>query len=544
MITVARPVSYLRQRPTLAFILIATPLAFWYSLSTLSDLAVSNTPLAFVVVVPFLAGYLLIHRGRGLRLDRDSSDPFLDVLIGGGLLVLSFYVIFVLPLQLSWYYWLARLDLLAIPLVATALVILFWGVGSVSTLWPALVYLALIWTYPLTLFQQFAGPFLTTLSAGFGAFVVEAFSLPFTIAPDDPYRFVTTGSNAASIIISSVCSGQDALLGFVLIGMPLLITWKGSFTAKLSWLLTGAIVAWLSNLVRIAILLVLASRYGESFTISTVHPVLGTILFVLAFVGMLLMTSSFEIQTHAPTPPDSVSVAAPSHTSLVSYALAVVAVAILATGQIGLRSFSGLNAESRPAVPVATVQAVLPELPGWTRTDVNPIDWQDLFGVGSVAHVFAYEAQPASVVVQLVATPNRSLLDSYSPLNCDLFHGEAIVGVTTADLGHGVNAQLIESRDGSLNEDTLYWFMPLLVDNQVQHVRIALLADTQMLPIYPTKTPSLTPSPGLGLRGTLSSSLTGFAAASAHPAYAQLDPYLVGFGRQLVEQFVHNLSTN
>ncbi|HUX87170.1 MAG TPA: archaeosortase/exosortase family protein, partial [Chloroflexota bacterium] len=487
MIAGAQPTSYFRQHPALAFILLATPLAFWYSLSTLSDLAISSTPLAFVICVPFLAGYLLIHRGGSLRPNRESSDPFLDVLIGGGLLVVSAYLIFVLPFQLSWYYWLARIDLLAFPLVVTALVILFWGFGSLATLWPALVYAALIWTYPLTLFQQFVGPLLTTLSAGFGASVVGVFALPFTVAQNDPLRFVSTGPNAFSIIISSVCSGQDALLGFILIGTPLLVAWTGSFTAKLSWLLTGAIVAWLSNLFRIALLLILASRYGESFTIGTVHPVLGTVLFVLAFVGMLFLTSSFEIQTHVPGPPSSAPIGAPVQVSRLSYALAVSAIVVLAIGQLGLRSFSSLNAEMRPAVPVNTVLAVLPDLPGWTRTNVNPINWQDLFGMGSVAHVFAYEAKPASIVVQLVATPNRNLLDSYSPLNCDLFHGESIVGVTTADLGYGVNAQLIESRAGVLNEGTLYWFMPLLVDNQIQHVRVALLADTQMLPMTPAK---------------------------------------------------------
>ncbi len=520
--------------------------AAWYSLLQLGSFAASDTPLAFVAIIPLFALYLLIHEGRAPAASRERSDPFVDGFIFLLIFIVCFVLVFFLPAQLSWYFWLQRLDLLVVPIFATGVVVFFWGLGGVAVLRKGLVYLLLIWPYPLIFLQQVIAPSLSIISAAFGAVVVRSLMLPIAIAANDPTRFVSTGPERFTIIISDACSGINAMIGFFVVGVPLVLTWHGRRSNKIGWLATGVFAAFISNLLRVGILLYLSANVGIDFALGTVHPVLGIVLFVGVFAGMLWLAGSFHLsyKTRSAVSIRESQLAARPEGYIARVGVAGIAALVLAVGQVSLGQFGPLAPGSVPVTSANEASALLPDLPGWSRELREEINWENLFGRGSQSRVFTYRSGEASVVVQFVATRDKGSLDTYSLEQCDVFHGDQVAGVSTVNLGHGISARLVESKfnpgDGRaiLNANTLYWLMPVMVGKQEYHARIALLADTEMLPRQRLGTAQLTDNPVLHMQDWLVSTFSPYPAAMQNNEFADLDAYVISFGRLMVDGMV------
>ncbi len=522
-------------------VLLFLPLAAWYSLLQLADLAGSETPLAFVVLVPVLAAYMLVRDGRAPAASRGQSDPFLDGLMFFILFGLCLLLLFFLPPRLSWYYWMLRLDLLIIPLFATAIVVFLWGLGGTRVLRRPLLYLLLVWTLPMVWLQQTLGPVLVGTTAAAGTIVVRLLDLPLDWASDDIASFVSTGPEPFTLVIAETCSGVNGVLGFLLVGLPLALVWSGTAGAKARWLAAGALLAFASNLLRVGLLLYLSSRVGVDFAVGTVHPFLGTALFVLAFAAMLGLAGRFGLGLVRPSlPPIEACQLSFRPDGLGTRASIVGAAAlVLALGQTSLTQFAPVSASTLPAAAVVEPWAVLPEVPGWEREWRPEVNWQDLFGPEAKARVAIYRSGQASAAVQFVATPDKRALDTYSPEQCDQFHGLRLVGVSTVDLGYGISARLIESElsrtgRGTINVNTLYWLMPVTVGGELYHARIAIMTDVEMIGSQPSVPGAQGPNPIIQWRDRLLSVLSPYPPAGSRPDFADLDGYTVSFGREMV----------
>ena len=429
-------------------ILLFLVVANWYSLLQLGSYALGDTPVAFVAAVPLLAGYLMVHDWRARRAGEEQTDLFFDGVVFLALFIVCAVLLFVLPARLSWYYWLQRLDLLVLPLFAVALVFLFSGLGGISAVRSALLFLFLVWPYPLVLASQVLGPALVFLSGIVGLLVVKGLGLPVAVSAADPTRFVGTGAQRFTIVLAETCSGMNAMLGFLVIGLPLVLVWSGPRSRKVGWLATGMLAALASNLVRVGLLLYLATTMGVDIALGTVHPFLGAVLFAMVFLGMLGVARFFGIGFRGP---ESLRVSKSSRAGgraglAPRLWVAGLASAVLAVGQTTLAQFGPLNDDSLPAVPVGESWMLLPEMPGWVREWRPATDWQDLFGRDSQSLVALYRKGNASMVVQYVVAADKGALDRYSPEQCDLYHGGRLLGVSTVDIGHGIWARFVHTQ--------------------------------------------------------------------------------------------------
>jgi exosortase len=525
--------------------LLVIPVAAWQSIMLLGSYVGTDTPLSFVALVPLLALYLLIHDAGRHAAVPERRDPFVDGIVFALLVIGCLCLLLVVPARFSWYYWLLRLDLLAVPLFATAVVALFWGLGGIAILWRALLYLVLVWPYLLLWLHQMLAPVLTAITTLFAAVVVRLLSLPFTVSPDDSARFLSTSARQFSIVIADSCSGTNALLGFIVVGLPLLLTWSGRPLDKLGWLLLGSMVAFISNLVRVGLLMYVSVQLGIEVAFGIIHPILGTVLFVTVFVGMLLLARAFRLSFESGCPSDdsrTLLAMRPGFRSPRTVAVSVAAL-LMAVSQTTLAQYAPVTAQSLPSTAVGEAWNALPELPGWTREWQPEIGWQNLYGRDSQSRVVVYRSTEGSAVVQFIATPDLGLLNTYTPEQCTLFHGDDIVGVSTVSLGYGVSARLVEAHRERGEErrplisNTLYWLMPVTVGGQVYHTRVAILADTDMVadgggrPVQPI------PQPVTQFQNWLSSLLSPYSSAGLTPEFAGLDGFTVSFGSRLVAAF-------
>ncbi len=85
-----------------------------------------------------------------------KRDVVLDCFFAGPAIAIALFLLFLTPAKLSWYFWLYRVDLLAMALVTIASGFVFLGYQQVLRSWQAFVLLFLAWPYPAVALQNAA----------------------------------------------------------------------------------------------------------------------------------------------------------------------------------------------------------------------------------------------------------------------------------------------------------------------------------------------------------------------------------------------------
>lgn len=458
--------------------LVAT--GFQLSLRELAPLSLTDTPVGYTPFVPLLAIALAVHLGHRHPSYEHQREPYLDFGFGMPFLALALYLMYVLPGQQSWYFWLHRHDLLALGLFSVGLATMLWGTQAVLRLWPAFVYLLLLWPFPVVKFQAAFGPALADLSAATSHFTVALFGLPMQVSPGDAHSFVSlVPGHEFTFVIGEICSGMGAFFGFLVVAIPIAIVARGAKRARVAWVAAGAVLALVSNLVRLSSIFLVSARDPE-FAIETLHPFLGVALLVVTMAMMLLAMPVFEIRPGLRAPHGDRPFAwEPQGRPIprLMLAIAFVATAAVALGAMNVRDLAWFkDTTGLPAFAAESPAGLLPAVDGRELEHLESVPWANLFGADSESHIAAYSQDGGpDIVAQLVVTADSDALDSYSIERCDLFHGASIDGVDYVELGHGVTAKLVNSRFGDDAASTLYWVQPVQMEGALLHARIALI---------------------------------------------------------------------
>jgi len=527
--------------PTAGCLLITTVVAvaggFYASLLTLIGLAEANTPVAFVVFVPALAmyvGYERIH-SRGVPATRDY---FFDALFFAVFAVMTVVALFILPVRMSWDYWLVRPDLLALPVFAAAVVTLLLGTGATWRLWPALVCLWLAWPVP----------YFAVIGVGNDVFlhftttVVNMYLhvLPVAMPPaavGGTIYTVATPGGTASLVIGSSCAGLNGFLGYLVIGGPTAWGFTGSRRAKMLWVACGMLLTLVANAVRVLLILTVARLAGTRVALDVVHPVLGAILFGIVFLTMLNAQPLFRLQAarrRAGVLLPGTNIAPPK--AFVSILL--VFVLLVTVGNRALTTYGWLGSSDNELVTLPQ-----PGIPGhigqWHLATGQPLDWFIQY-FGQKSHAYAYDYLPLvgddDVQVQLIVAPDTAGFHTYSVENCFLFHGSTLLGVTHTDLGGGTGGSLLSFRDADGAEGSaLYWTVPVSDRGEHAHQRTLLIAYVNSIDT-PTPPMTITTPFGrlLGLR--LSEFLSPYIGQEQPVSHAVLVARLQAMGSSVVRE--------
>ncbi len=133
---------------------------YHFSLSVLASDWRHDTPLAHLILVPPLAAVLLV--GACLRYRHVASFGLsrFDLLVAAVFFLVPLVVVAVGPVIWSKYFWAMRLDLLTLPLFASATIVLLFGLRALVPLAFPLVYLLLAWPLPyLAVLEHLLGVF-------------------------------------------------------------------------------------------------------------------------------------------------------------------------------------------------------------------------------------------------------------------------------------------------------------------------------------------------------------------------------------------------
>jgi exosortase len=526
---------------------------YHYSLSTLFRTLQSDTPLAYLGLVPVMALGLAAVLARPNPAEPPIHDRQLDYIIGIPLLVASLAINIVLPVRLSSLFWIWRVDLLALPLFVAGTIALLFGV---RTLWRGripILFLFLAWPLPYTSFlanqlQSFTNVTVTAVKAAL-AVVPVAHSIP---SSDGTLFAIKHGSTTFPVSVASACSGVNGVVGYGLVAIAFLAVVKGSLIRKAAWLLSGLVLVWLLNVVRIIAIFAAGHRWGEKVAIDGLHPFLGLVTFSLSVLIMLLLLGRFGLsfgargpKRTAPSEPDAGATPPPRRPPAVprtGIAVAIVSVLAVLSGIVNtsLQSFDLVaTSVGTPRLDAFLTHPSRPD--GWNVFKVAQFDWaRQFFGSDSTWWRYDYHWDGSSttqfhtfstIIADVISTSDLASFSSYGIEACYNFHGYKLDAVNTVDLG-GVVAHVV----GYQNEFhsqwiNVYWINPVNTPTGTRYERVNLM----MINAAKSDTPAHVPSPSvarsLGIQ--IQDALTG-ATASAGPKLDHTRAFLAAFAANLV----------
>jgi len=563
-------------------IVIATVVAYHFTLASFFDFLSRDTPLAYLPLLPLFCLGIAIVTAKRYAKAPPIKDRQTDFLIGIPLIVLALALITVAPAIASAYYWTDRADVVSLALFACGATIIGYGITWAWRLRASFVFLLLMWpALYLHLLNSVMQKFADWTNAAIAVIVVHL-PLGVTLGAPGSGEVIVNPAHMAPvpIQISSACSGANSVLGFALIGGAVLTTMGGGKGRKLLWWITGMALCFVFNIVRLLSIVALSAMGHSTFALGGYHAVIGLILFAVAVVVMLYALPLFGLQpreavqeraravtkavsskassllaTHLPS---TQAPAAAQSSTLVSrpaaqssrrvrvtrkrLAIGLVAVftMIVALADHGLQPYAAF--EDGTGAPTVRVFGMQSGLPGWGVIETNTYPWVTQY-YGDNATWNRYQiTRPGSTGVayaDVVLTDDKGSLDTYNVQNCFLFHNYDIRTAERIDLGYGVTGLLLNYTDPSVNQRwaTVSWAWPVAYKGTTYYERVNLTSS----PYSGTQAPG-DQRPGDGLQQILLDLLNGLSGArddpKAKPMFHNIDNNLTSEAYLLVGRTV------
>jgi exosortase/archaeosortase family protein len=516
-------------------------------LSLLRNLAL-DTPLAYLGLVPMIAIGLAVVLTRRADMAPPIHDRQLDFIIGLPLLGVAALSNYVLPAKFSTLYWVWRIDMLTLPIFVAGAAVLIFGTRATWKARLPIGFLFLAWPYPYTLA-------LFRWLDGFTTITIKVLSRAVAIVPwaihdptGDGSRFaIGSGAKKFTVSVASQCSGANGLLGFLLVGGALMALVKGPRLGKFSWLLVGAVVTWMLNVVRIMFIFFIGRTWGEKVAIDGFHPFIGMVLFNVGIITLVLVMRRFRLNF----PGRAAARQSPSSGTLskvvlpkLRFALPIALSAVMIVGSLNAKIVRYSLVASDLGVPrLSSFASAPPTISDWAPTTKGAsYDWaRRFFGDDSTWNRF-WLAPPTEttgklwgntpILADVITGSSVARLNAYGIEACYKFHGYNLADQVSVDLGGGVKGTSLRWKDGDGPVyTTVYWHWPVLEDGKRRFERVTLLlGDRGSTAVAKTDVDF----------GTLSSRIEGaltrgdLAVSKVELHNQELRSYLVSVARELV----------
>lgn len=462
-------------------------LAYNYSLITLARGLTLQTPLAYLGLVPLMAIGLAVARIRIEPRGLPIHDRQLDWIVGLGLLGAAGAVLILVPDPTSSVFWLQRFDLLTMPLFVAGLIALLFGVRRMWSLKGPIAFLLLAWPVPYTMFLTGAIGQFTEVTARLVAAITMIVPVATPAPSDVTLFFVGSGAKTFSVSIGSACAGVNSFVGFLLIGTALLYVVRGSAARRITWLAAGLALIFALNVVRIVGILVIGAGFGQEAALDILHPIAGLLVFNAGVLAMVALVPRFGLRFIGPSDrpgPDDRADADPVRRVRPAFVMALCLAGVLGVTNAAYTRYDAISSGLADArLNSFDVRAM--KLPGWESRYIAAFPQaKQYFGSSATWDRVSHWSTPGasitssnSLYIDVITTDDPGSFADYGLQACYRFHGYQIASVTTADIGAGVHAQIIDYVNTKVNADwsALWWEWPYTADGQIRYERVVIL---------------------------------------------------------------------
>lgn len=439
----------------------ATAVGFAHSYAGLAPLLGSESPESLLLLVPPAAAYVLWRQLRSAPRDGDELAVNLFLATPGLIVLVALLLWF--PSRLSYFYWVYRLDLLAVPFFVAFAVLVACGARALWRARGAVVLLLLGWPPILDSVLRASTPRV----ASFQVSLLALLPLPAKRVGD---TFLV--GHGTAITVAAPCSGLLGVCSMLLVGSVIVAYRDGTRRRKLAWLGAAVAIALAANVIRLALVVSVAAHSGLDTGFVVFHALAGPLLFALSLLCALQLLATFRLGPRsAQAPARSFDLARGTAALAACVVGAVMAVAAWSTTVVrtpGLfRDAISLQAERLLPLPAGYENGGVSELASLGA----------LFGAGAdaqLAHIDGVRGD--AVAAQVVVTPTYRQALRYDVLDCFVFHHSHVYATHVEPLVAGGSAVLTAVRLDGADVATATWVQPALVDGHRAWRRVLLFA--------------------------------------------------------------------
>jgi exosortase len=440
----------------LTALVVLTAVAFAFSYGELAPLAGSDSPESVLLVIPLVAFALIALKLVGVA--RHGDEVAVNVVFALPFLLVLAALLVWLPVTLSYFYWVYRVDLLAVPAFVAVAVIMLFGLPALWAARAAFFLLVLGWPPVLDWVVRLVADPLARLQSWLAAGLLAPFHL-------DVHRFGQTfvfgsGPNAPAITVATACAGLVGVFSMGLVAGFVALVSRGNGRRKLLWLGLALLLALVGNLIRIVVLVTVAAHSGVHRSLGIFHATGGLLLFIVFLVVVLLLLRPFGLEL----PAFGFDRAEPLGFRMRGLLPTVALLAALAvftgwsTSTLGFRNpglFRGVAAISSGDLlaPAAGFTAGRPEpLPSFAQQ----------FGTRSRAAVYHLTGGDGEeIAAQVVVDPSYRSVHRYGVLQCFVFHHYKVYSTHLVSLPGGGTLSLIALQIDRRDVATANWLQPV-----------------------------------------------------------------------------------
>jgi len=524
-------------------------MAYRYSLESLLQTVGFDTPLAYVGLVPLIAGALAVMRRNPIRPEPPIADRQLDYIIGLPLIAVAMAINLVLPGQQSVLFWVRRMDLISLPFFVAGAVTLLFGTRILWRQKFAVAYLFLAWPWPYSsiLLGSLNGFTNITVSALTRLVTLLHLASPVSAANGETglYQIVHHGASFPVSVVTA-CSGVDGIVGFFLVGTAFFVLVTGPWIRKALWLASGLVLLWCTNLGRLLLIFWVGRQWGEHLAINVLHPVAGLIIFNIGVLLMVLLLRPFGLRIGPPAPSKKAASVegggvgsrprrqGASPPVFLATGLLLVCSLILTVNQSTLKSFD-LVADASGDPKLDSFLADPGRPPGWHATfSTEYFQNKSLFGESSRWFRYIYTdvgggdlTSTLPVTADVINSASVSDFGAYGVEACYNFHGYSLRDVAKVSLGGGIQGETLSfSTQSGEDWSIVYWIWPVITGSQTRYERVILYL--QNTTEGEVKAPGNVP----GIKG-LKGALAGTSAINERLTVNR--EFLVAFARETIK---------
>lgn len=457
-------------------------------------------------LVPILGGLLALRRFDTAGLKSQPKDPFINGLVLTTLIVATGAMLFLLPVLLSWGYWLDRWDIPAVILLLMTLLVAIWGLPALLQLGITLPYLLLAW--PLVyqpLLDRAAGPLLAATAAALRNLSPRLLAA-IAVDPEAPRAVILIhGHHLSRLAITAANSGLGVICGALVLGLPVVFAARGPLDLRWAWLAVGLAAAWAVNLAGLLLACALASASDASWLVRIVQPATEWAeLPIVAAVGLGLLR---VFRLRLPLDRDQMSrwpteagtqvgaslralsafpalVLGPSRPKLRRGALFAAIVAVAAICEQALGAISWTSPQRLPHLALVTAADTLPHMPGWrigigSLAGLCPVP-ADASGYSAALSLQGPEGQV--VPAQILLTPDARTLSGAPLEDCLALQGVLLRASQRVSLGSGITAELLNLQSRTARGAALSWVQKVQTPLGRYYERITLFGAAKIAP--------------------------------------------------------------
>jgi exosortase len=257
------------------------PLAtYFHDFVRVFSLALSDSEAQYVLLVPFVVAYFLYRRRKTFLLSRSNNKLHDFTAISLCLLALLMYVLG------SYSFYSLQVHLLSLPIFVAGLTLLIFGADVVRLLMFPIGLLMFLSPFPLFFMDVFGGGLMASDGALAALLLKPFMPIDITYQPIVIISSITTAGDPIQFSLSAACSGIYSLTAFLFCAVVFGYLASGSIAKKVLYGVLAILTAYLLNVFRIVVTVLLGRFFGLGLAVEFFHAVGGT---VLAFVGTLLL---------------------------------------------------------------------------------------------------------------------------------------------------------------------------------------------------------------------------------------------------------------